>query len=97
MTDTDTTGHEGKNWRNDPLENTPPIRRAFPPSQSQTFRASVEERATRTRAQWSNMRPDAVVAGSQAQVLYCIQDARSDIILLWAEIDQLRWQLDNKP
>jgi hypothetical protein len=43
----------------------------------------------RTRAQWSNMRPEAVVAGSDAQVLNCIRDARSEILNLWARIDQL--------
>jgi hypothetical protein len=47
----------------------------------------------RTRAQWSNMKPKAVVAGSEAQILYCIEDARSDILSLYAEIDQLRWEL----
>lgn len=47
----------------------------------------------RTRAQWSNMEPKAVVAGSEAQIVYCIEDARSDILSLYAEIDQLRWEL----
>lgn len=47
----------------------------------------------RTRDQWSNMRPDAVVTGSPAQVLYCIRDAQSDILHLWAEIDELRSEL----
>jgi hypothetical protein len=43
----------------------------------------------RTRAQWTNMEPKAVVAGSPAQIYYCIDDARADILKLWEKIDQL--------
>ena len=50
----------------------------------------------RTRAQWSNTKPDAVAAGSEAQVLFCLQDARSDILRLWARIDQLEWELEQR-
>ena len=49
----------------------------------------------RTRAQWLNMRPEAVVAGSEAQILNCIKDARSEILGLWARIDQLEWEKAN--
>lgn len=51
----------------------------------------------RTRAQWHNMRPEAVIAGSDAQVLNCIRDARSEILSLWARIDQLEWEKANSP
>lgn len=41
------------------------------------------------------MRPEVVIAGSEAQVLNCIRDARSEILGLWARIDQLEWEKAN--
>lgn len=61
----------------------------------ETPSACIRHGARRTRAQWSNTQPSAVAAGSKAQILYCIQDARADILSLYAEIDQLRWELAN--
>lgn len=34
----------------------------------------------RTLDQWRGMKPEAVVAGSPAQVLFCIRDAQADIL-----------------
>ncbi len=47
----------------------------------------------RNIAQWSNLVPRVVVEGSPAQVLFCIEDARHDIIALDAQVRQLRWEL----
>ena len=56
----------------------------------------VRSGARRTRTQWRGMKPEAVIAGSEAQILYCIQDARHDILCLYAEIDQLRSGLESR-
>ena len=44
----------------------------------------------RTASQWRNMKPEAVAAGSPAQVLHCIRDAQHDIVEALNEIDRLR-------
>ena len=53
----------------------------------------------RTPQQWIGMRPDAVIAGSEAQVLHAITDARHDIIELLCRVNDLksalRWCVEN--
>lgn len=44
----------------------------------------------RSESQWTAMNPKAVVVGSAAQVLFCITDARSDILELLIENKRLR-------
>ena len=43
---------------------------------------SNDQTTGRTAAQWRGMKPEAVVSGSPAQVLYCIKDAQHDILAL---------------
>lgn len=54
---------------------------------------STQTAMPRTIDQWRNMVPEAVAEGSQAQVLYCLKDARVSILTLNAEIDRLRSEL----
>lgn len=49
----------------------------------------------RTVAQWRDMVPEAVVAGSYAQVVQCITDARFTILTLTDEAARLRVALDD--
>jgi len=48
----------------------------------------------RSIQQWRGMRPESVVAGSPAQVLFCIRDAQADILSLQAENEALRKSRD---
>lgn len=53
----------------------------------------------RTDQQWINMSPEAVCAGSPAQVLFCIRDARHDILELLCKVEALKtalgWCVEN--
>ncbi len=48
----------------------------------------------RTMDQWRGMKADAIMAGSPAQMRYCIEDAQADIIQLHAEVTALRRERD---
>jgi hypothetical protein len=39
----------------------------------------------RSIEQWRGMKPSAVMAGSTAQTMYCLEDAKADIIQLFEE------------
>ena len=43
---------------------------------------------------WAGMSPEAVCAGSEAQKLYCIRDAKADIATLVSEIQRLEQLVD---
>lgn len=53
----------------------------------------------RTDQQWINMSPEADCAGSPAQVLCCIRDARHDILELLCKVNALKtalgWCVEN--
>jgi hypothetical protein len=49
----------------------------------------------RTLKQWSGMQPDAVAAGSNAQIIFCIADAQHDIRELSDIIRLLLEELDD--
>jgi hypothetical protein len=53
----------------------------------------------RSIATWIAMQPEAVMAGSDAMKLYCIKDARHDILELYCAVDalkeSLRWCVEN--
>lgn len=43
-----------------------------------------------TARPWRNMSPEAVCAGSTAQILFCIADAQKDIVAALDEIEKLK-------
>ena len=43
----------------------------------------------RSIEQYRNGKPEVIVKGSEAQVLFALQDARKDILKLYAEVERL--------
>lgn len=46
---------------------------------------------------WAEMSPEAVAAGSNAQVIYCLRDAKADIATLVGEVRRLETMLSARP
>jgi len=46
---------------------------------------------------WAEMKPEAVCAGSEAQIFHCIRDAQADIATLVGEVRRLETLLTARP
>ena len=51
----------------------------------------------RSIEQWRGGKPEMIASGSPAQVLFALTDAQHDVLMLHAEVERLRAQLDVAP
>ena len=60
---------------------------AADPTIKQELKVQTTESTTRP---WRKMSPEAVCAGSPAQILFCVTDAQKDIVTALDEIEKLK-------